>query len=61
MAFVIYGTHLDREVHAAGDLSDWIKQGIGSYPQTLRNKGKGSSRALEISTKTIFTTESATE
>ena len=31
MAFVMYGMHLDREVHAAGDLSDPVQQGIGSY------------------------------
>ena len=32
MAFMMCGTHLDREVHAAGDLSDPVQQGIGSYP-----------------------------
>ena len=55
------GTHLDREVHTAGDLSNPVQQGIGSYPQTPRNKGKGSGRAPKTSTKSIFTTESATE
>ena len=61
MAFMMYGTHLDREVHAAGDLSDLVQSGIGSYTQTLRNKGNGSGRAPKTSTKTTFTTKSATE
>ena len=61
MAFMICGTHLDREVHTAGDLSDLVQQGIGRYPQTPRNIGKGSGRVLKTSTKTTFTTESADE
>ena len=61
MAFMICGRHLDREVHAAEDLSHPFQQGIGSYPQTPPNKGNGSSRAYKASTKTIFTTELATE
>ena len=32
IACMMCGTHLDREVHAAGDLSDPVQQGIGSYP-----------------------------
>ena len=43
MAFMMCGTHLDREVHTAGDSLDPVPQGIGSYPQTPGNKGKGSS------------------
>ena len=35
LAFMMHGTHLDREVHAAGDLSDLVQQGIGSYWQAL--------------------------
>ena len=61
MAFMMCGTHLDREVHTAGDRSDLVQQGIGSYPQTLRNTGKGSGRAPKTSTKATFTTKSATE
>ena len=61
MAFMMCGMHLDSEVHTAGDLSDPVQQGIGSYPQTLRNKGKDSGRALKTSTKTIFITKSATK
>ena len=53
--------HLDREVHTAGDLSDPVQQGIDSYLQTPQNVGKGRGRAPKTSTKTIFTTESATE
>ena len=55
------GTHLDQEVHTAGDLSDQVQQGIGSYPQTTRNEGKRSGRAPKTSTKTTFTTESVTK
>ena len=58
---MIYRTHLYREVYTAGDLLDTIQRGIGSYSQALRNKRKGSSRTPETSTKTTFTTESATE
>ena len=54
-------THLDREVHSVGDLSDLVQDGIGSYAQTPRNKGKGSGRAPKTSIKTTFTTEPATE
>ena len=61
MAFVMCETNLDREVHTAADLSDAVQQGIGSYLQTPRNKGKGGSRAGRTPTKTTFTTESATE
>ena len=61
MAFIMCRRHLDKEVHTAGDLSDVVQQGIGYYPQTIRNKGKGSSRARKTSTKTTFTTELATE
>ena len=46
IAFIMCGTHLDRELHTAGDLWDPVQKGIGSYLQTPRNKGKGSSRAL---------------
>ena len=61
MAFMMCGTHLDRKVHSAGHLSDLVQQGIGSYPQTSRNKSKGSGRVPKTSTKTTFTSESATE
>ena len=61
MGFMMYRTHLDREVHTAGDILDPVQQGIGSFPQTPRNKGKGSGRAPKTSTKTTFTSESATE
>ena len=50
MAFMICGTHLEKEVHTAGDLSDLVLWGIGSYLQSPRNKGKGSGRALKTST-----------
>ena len=56
MAFMMCGMHLNSEVHAAGDLSDSVQQGMGSYLQTPLNKGKGSGRALKTSTKTTFTT-----
>ena len=55
------GTHLDQEVNTAEDLSDPVQERIGSYPQTPRNKCKSSGRVPKTSTKTIFTTESATE
>ena len=42
MACMICRTYLEREVHSAGDLLDLVQKGIGSYLQTLRNKGKGS-------------------
>ena len=42
MALMMCRTYLDREVHTAGDLSDPIQKGIGSYPQTPRNEGTGS-------------------
>ena len=54
-------THWDREVHTAGDLSDPVQQGIGSHLQTPRNKSECSSGAPKTSTKTTFTSESATE
>ena len=56
-------THMYKEVHTAGDLSDLVQQGISSYTQTLQIKGKGkdSSRVAETSIKTICTTKSATE
>ena len=62
MGFVIYGTHLDREVHAAGDLLDLVPNQIDSYVQTPQMKGedKGSRRVSNTSTKTTFTTKSAT-
>lgn len=37
MVFMMCGMHFDREVHAAGDLSNLFQQGIGSYPQTPRH------------------------
>ena len=61
MEFTMCGTHLDKEVHTAWDRLDPVQQRIGSYPQTSRNKGKCSGRALKTLTKTIFTTESANE
>ena len=61
IAFMMSGTHLDREVHTAEDLWDPVQQGIGSYLQTLRNKAKGSGRAPKTSTKTTVTYKSATE
>ena len=61
MEFMMCGIDLDRQAHTAGDLSDPVQQGIGSYQQTPRNQVKGSSRAPKTSTKTTFTTESATE
>ena len=61
IAFMMCQTHLDREVHTAGDLSDLVQQGIGSCPQTPRNKSKGSGRASKTLTKTTFTIESTTE
>ena len=61
MAFMMFDTHLNRKVHTAGDLSDLVQQGIGSYPQTLRNKGKGSGRAPKTASKTTFTILLATE
>ena len=60
MALIICGTHLDREVHAAEDLLDPVQKEFGGYEQPLRNKGKGSGRALGTPTKTTSTTESAT-
>ena len=61
MAFMMCGTHLDREVYTAGDLWDPVPNRIGRYSQPPQNKVKSSSRAAETSTKTTFTTESATE
>ena len=61
MAIMMCGTHLDTEVHVAGDLSDPVQQGIGCYPQTPRNKGQGSGRGPKTSTKRTYTTEPATE
>ena len=61
MVFMMCRTQLDREVHTAVDLSDLVQQRIGSYLQTSLNKGKGSARAPKTSTKTTFTSESATE
>ena len=61
MASMRCGTYLDREVHTAGDLSDGVQQGIGSYPQTMRNKGNVSNRAPKRSTKTTFAIEFVTE
>ena len=58
---MICRTHLDREVYAAGDLFDPVQKGIGSYLQTSRNKGIGSSKAQKTSTKATFTTKSAIE
>ena len=61
MVFMMCGTHLDREVHAAGDSSDPVQPRIGRYPQTPRNKGNGRGGAPKTSTKTTFSTESTTE
>ena len=61
MAFLVCSMHLDREVHTAGDLSDPVQQGFSSDPQTSQNKGNGSGTVLKTSSKTIFTTESATK
>ena len=61
LAFMRCGTHLDREVHTAGDVSDPVQQGIGSYLQTPRNQGKGSGKVPKTSTKRIFTSESVTK
>ena len=61
MLFMMCGMHLDRDVHTVGDLSDLVQQGIGSYPQTPQNKGKGSSRLPKTSTKATFVTELAIE
>jgi hypothetical protein len=60
MAFMMCGTHLDREVHTVGDLTDPVQEGIGSYPQTPKGKGKGSGRTPKTPIKNISTTESAT-
>ena len=50
MVFVIYRTHLYREVYTAADLSDAVQQGIGSYLPILLTKGKDkeSSRGYKI-------------
>ena len=61
MAFMKCGMYLDREVYTARDLSDPGQKEIGGYLQTPRNKGKGSCRAANTSTKTTFTTKSATK
>ena len=61
MAFTMCETHLHREVHAAGDLSYPLQQGIGIHLQTTQNNGKGSSRARNTSTNTRFTTVLPTE
>ena len=61
MAFMMHGTHLDKEVHTAEDLSNLVQQGFGNYSQTSRNKGNGSDRAPTTSTKITFNTESATK
>ena len=61
MAFMMYGTHLYREVHTTRDLSNLIQQGMGSYLQIPPNEGKSSSRAAKTSTKTTFTLESKSE
>ena len=54
---------LDREVHTARDVLDPVQQGIASYLQTLEtnNNGQGNDRVTKTSTKTTFTTRSATE
>ena len=57
IGFMMCRTHSDREVHSAGDLSDPVQLGIGSYPQDPQNQGTGRGRALKTSTKTTFTRE----
>ena len=59
MVFIICGTHWDKEAHTAGELMYLVQQGIGSYPQNLRNKGKGSGRIRKTLTNRNLTTESA--
>ena len=61
MLFIMCRMHLYSKAHTAGDLLDPVQHGMGSYPLSPRNKGKGSSRALKTSTKTTFTTQSVTE
>ena len=61
MTFMMYGTHLDREVHTAIHLSNPVQEGFGSSPQTRQNKGKGRGRAPKTLTKTSFTSKSATK
>ena len=55
------GTHLDRRVYTAKDLWDPVYQGIGSYLQSLTNKGKVSGREFKTSINPTFSNESATE
>ena len=61
MACMMSGTHLDREVYTAGHLSGPVQKGISGYLHIPRNIGNGSGRAPKTSTKTTFTTQSATE
>ena len=61
IAFMMCQMHLGREVYTAGDLLDPVQQGISSSLQTPQNNAQSSGRAPKTSTKTIFTTESATK
>ena len=61
MALMMCRTYVERNKYTAVDLLDLGQQEIRSYPQSLRNKSKGSGKALKSLSKTRFTSKSTTE
>ena len=61
MPYMMCRIHLNGEEHAVGDLSDPVRKGICGYLQTPQSRSEGGGKARETSTRTIFSTQSATE